>query len=457
MGGTMTVLAVALGARLGVAAWAHAHFPPAEDGFYYDTVARRIAAGHGYTWLWPDGAVTYAAHYSIGYPALLGAAYALFGAGVGVAMVVNALLGAAGAAAAHRLALHAMPRRHALAAGLVVALHPALVPYAAAVMTEGATTALLLVAASFAARSRADSRAGSSRLGSRAGLWRAAVGLAMGAATLVRPQCLALAPVLGTLSVDEVGWKARLSAAAVVLGLALAVCLPWTVRNCVRMDTCALVSINGGWNLLIGAQTQTGGWAELVVPPACREVWSEGGKDACFGHAAREAIATGLGSWLAKAPAKLAQTFDYIGAAPWYLHASNAAAFDDRAKLAWGATETALTRLLLALALVSSARLPGGRRQARWVVASVGLGFIILLHAWVAYLAMALAVLLRGIDANLKGPLVAPWTAVVVVITGVTHVVFFGAGRYGLVVLPFVAILAASLGTESCELREPTY
>src|SRR5580658_9790103 len=134
-GATWAVLAVALLARLGVVAWAHTRFPAAGDGFYYDVVARRIAAGHGYTWLWPDGAVTYAAHYAIGYPALLAAAYAFLGGGVGVAMGVNALLGAAGAAAAHRLALHSMPAKHALAAGLFVALHPALVPYTAAVMT----------------------------------------------------------------------------------------------------------------------------------------------------------------------------------------------------------------------------------------------------------------------------------------------------------------------------------
>ena len=80
---TWAVLAAALAARLGVVLWAHARFPAAGDGFYYDTVARRIAQGDGYTWLWPDGAVTYAAHYPVGYPALLGAAYALFGASAG--------------------------------------------------------------------------------------------------------------------------------------------------------------------------------------------------------------------------------------------------------------------------------------------------------------------------------------------------------------------------------------
>ena len=122
--------------------------------------------------VWPDGAVTYAAHYPVGYPAILAAVYAVFGASLAAAMLVNALVGAAGAAAMHRLALRAMPPRHAIAAGIVVALHPALVPYTAAVMTEGVTAALLVVAAACAAAARETERAwtfGVRRPGSRWG------------------------------------------------------------------------------------------------------------------------------------------------------------------------------------------------------------------------------------------------------------------------------------------------
>jgi hypothetical protein len=477
---TWAVLAAALAARLGVVAWAHGRFPAAGDGFYYDTIAKRIAEGHGYTWLWPDGAVTYAAHYPVGYPALLGAVYALFGASVAAAMVTNALLGAAGAAAMHRLALRAMPPKHALGAGLIVALHPALVPYTAALMTEGATTSLLLVAAACASAARASER---SRL------FRIATGLVLGLATLVRPQCIALAPILGALSVGpsrhpcppghgppalchpegqrpegspmERGGsfvasllrmtkiaRGRVSAAALVFGVALACCLPWTVRNCVRMQRCALVSVNGGWNLLIGAQTAFGGWAEVAVPPPCRQVWSEAAKDLCFEHAARATIAESPGTWLAHVPAKLGQTFDYIGAAPWYLHLSNAAAFDERAKLALASFETLVTRLLLAAALFASTRFAGPRRRARIAFACVGIAFALAVHAWVAYVALAVALLLRGRRAFVEGPLLGPWTATLVLATAATHAVFFGAGRYGLVVLPFVGALAASLGSE---------
>jgi hypothetical protein len=402
---------VALAARLAVVAWASGRFPPAGDGVYYDTIARRIAAGHGYTWLWPDGAVTYAAHYPVGYPALVGAAFSVFGSRVAVAMVLNAVLGALGAGAAHRIALRAMPAKNAL-----------------------------LIAVAFAAATRDGERPWSSLVLS---------GVTMGAATLVRPQCLALAPILGLLAAPGrpgSALRSRVAAAGVALGLAVLVCLPWTARNCVRMQRCALVSVNGGWNLLIGAETATGGWAEVVVPTECREVWGEAAKDTCFELAARRRIAENVGAWLAKAPAKVAQTFDYIGAAPWYLHASNPSAFDDGAKLALGAGETVVTRLLLALALVGIARRGETHAKARWAVVAVGLVFTVLVHAWVGYVALAVAVVLRGLRAWLEGPLLVSWTAALIAVTALTHAAFFGAGRYGLVVLPFVALLAASLG-----------
>ena len=63
-----------------------------------------------------------------------------------------------------------------------------------------------------------------------------------------------------------------------------------------------------------------------------REVFQEAAKDECFGAAARREILAHPGRWLAKMPAKLHATFDYFGAAPWYLHDANSAAFGERAK-----------------------------------------------------------------------------------------------------------------------------
>lgn len=441
----LVVTAVALAARLGIVAWAAKAVPPAADGTYYHLLATRIAKGEGYTWLWPDGVVTHAAHYPVGYPALLAAAYAVFGAAPVVAMLVNAVIGAAGAWAAHDLLRRATSPRLALAGGLVVALHPALVPYTAALMTEGVTAALMVVGAAFAARAR-DARqdhAQGSRRGRRGLPWLAACAVVLGAATLVRPQVIAVAPVLGWLAcARDASSRQRITRAALATALALAVCAPWTARNCVRMERCALVSVNGGWNLAIGAQTTSGGWQEMAVPEACKEVFAEAAKDECFGREARRVILAHPGAWLARVPAKLRVTFDYFGAAPWYLHAANPDAFPYRAKVTLGAVETVISRLLLAGALVSVRKLEGPRTLLREAITGFGLLACFLAAGALGYVACGLAVLLLGRKELERVPLLVPASAVVLLATAVLHAVFFGAGRYGLMVVPFVSALA---------------
>src|SRR4051812_21778558 len=107
---------VAFVARATVILWGGGRFPPAADGAYYHAIAVRIAEGLGSTWLWPDGKVTYAAHYPVGYPALLALGYRLAGASPSVGAWVNALLGTVAAIAAHRLALSAMRPKVAVGA-----------------------------------------------------------------------------------------------------------------------------------------------------------------------------------------------------------------------------------------------------------------------------------------------------------------------------------------------------
>jgi hypothetical protein len=227
----------------------------------------------------------------------------------------------------------------------------------------------------------------------------------------------------------------------IVTAVALACCAPWTARNCVAMHQCALVSVNGGWNLAIGTQTTNGAWQTIDVPAACRSVWDEAAKDACFARAAKDAIARDPLAWLARAPAKIAVTLDYFGAAPWYLHLSNADAFGDRAKLVTGALETLVCRVTLLFALFAVARADGRHRRARIALAAIGALFACVTYGWIAYAALALAILAMGPRAFSRA-VVLPFTAVIVLATIATHAVFFGAGRYGLVVVPFVTVLA---------------
>jgi len=431
----VAVFVVALVARAVVVGLSAGKVPPAADGFYYHTFADRLARGLGYTWAWPDGAVTYAAHYPVGYPALLAPAYHAFGPHAAVAMAVNALLGAAMAAAIHALLARATRPRLALGGGLVAALHPALVPYVAALMTEGTTAALVAIACASFAASRGATR--------RAGAWFVLGGIVLGVATLVRPQCLVLAPALGFFAArPKAGIAPRAARAMAALALVLLTCAPWTYRNCTRMKSCALVSVNGGWNLLIGEQTHGGAWEEVKVPDGCKTVWDEAGKDACFGAAAKRSIAAQPGAWLSKAPNKLAVTFDYFGGAPWYLHQASPEAFPYEAKVRLGALETVASRLLLVFALVALALARGPRRRVR-----IGVGVLLVLaalsrHAWPAYLGLAVLALLRGPRALARAPFVVPASLAVVASTAALHAVFFGAGRYGLVTAPFVAALA---------------
>jgi hypothetical protein len=435
-GGSATgaIAALALVVRAAIVWWAHANFPPVMDATYYDTFARRLAEGLGYTTLWPDGVVTYAAHYPVGYPAILSLAYRAFGESIGVAMGVNALIGAASAAAAHRLALRELPASFAAGAAIAIAIHPALLLYVPALMTESVAVSLAIIALAFAPRKTDTKDVQYARI--------AAMGVFFGIATLVRPQMIALAPLLVFVVTR------RAVVAGLVLAAALLTVAPWTARNCVRMNRCALVSVNGGWNLLIGVHTESGSWTQLDAPAECREVWDEAGKDACFEHAARREIAEAPGAWLAKIPRKLAVTFDVFAAGPYYLHRSNPRAFDVNATVITGGIETFASRLLLALSFVACVplfRLRVSRKEwavtaPRFGLALVGLVFAFTRMAWPAYAILAILCFVRA--RGERRSMLRVSAGIVIAATMLTHAAFFGAGRYGLLVVPFVALSA---------------
>jgi hypothetical protein len=134
---TIAVFMVALLPRLFVAiAWAK---EPVWDGHYYHFGAERIARGLGYSedvlahgqLLWKPWV-----HYPVGYSALLGLVYRVFGSELVVAPVVNALTGALLVAVVHRFARYYLSRERARAAAALSALHPGLIAYSAVVMTE---------------------------------------------------------------------------------------------------------------------------------------------------------------------------------------------------------------------------------------------------------------------------------------------------------------------------------
>lgn len=441
-----------LALRLLAVIWGARRFPPAADGTFYDTVARRIAEGEGYTWLWPDGAVTYAAHYPVGYPAIVGALYAVFGPTPAVAMVFNALLGALAVVATYWLGAEFAARRWACAAALIAAVHPSLVLYTPAIMTEGVTAALYVIAAW-----------GACHWARKAGLgWGWLLGLVLGATLLVRPQSLLLVPVVGAVAayrecgLERARGSGRVTStfwfrAAMLTSVALLVCAPWTLRNCQRMGRCVLVSANGGWNLLIGTAEQAkGAWIALTdmgVPVECREVFEEALKDACFGEAAVRRIRERPAVWLGLAPRKWGATFDYPAAPAHYLRMSNPTLFshDDEQRLV--AVETVFSRVLWALSLLGFLWLPGPARRLRGVLTALGLVSLASPFAWAAVLCLlALGAIQWRILARAR-PLAVALGALA--LTALIHAVFFGAGRYALV----GGYLAGLLAIAGCAAR----
>jgi hypothetical protein len=451
VGDAVAVTSVALLLRAAVVAWGCSRFPPAGDGEYYHVVAGRIARGLGYTWSWPDGAVTYAAHYPVGYPAILGLLYAVFGARPVLAMALNALAGTCIVWSIHRIASRIVGRFAALAAAGLAALHPTFLFYTPAMMTELVSAALCIGALALAMGHPRSSLAYWSTLGAIAGT--------IGVATLVRPQQLLFAPFLGFLCVMQAEaarpaalanqrrrpWAKAIVAGALVTSVSIGVCLPWTVRNCNRMGQCVFVSANAGWNLLIGTSPKGGGaWVSvdaIGVPPACRLVFAEAAKDSCFGRTARETIARHPVAWLRLVPAKLKKTFDDVGAPGWYLNAANWRSFDDRAKIALGAAEVLFQRITMLIALVGLMRVSGAGRAMRVLLALGGASCLFYTYAWFGVLLLCLGVLLLG-RKLLDEPLLL-CLGFAYGTTAAVHAVFFGGARYSIVVMPFMVLATA--------------
>jgi Dolichyl-phosphate-mannose-protein mannosyltransferase len=283
-------LTVTLAVRLAIAALVRV--PAAWDGYFYARYAATLAAGFGYAVSDHGGPLRPTAFYPVGYPAAMAAALTFTRdprlAAVAVNLVASALAVTAVVFVAHRAA----GPRVATVAGLAYALYPGLALWSAAAMTETLTGALLSLAMAFALSSHRRAPVG--------------FGLALGLATLVRPQSLLLLPLVA------LGRGARRGALAALVALACAACVvaPWTARNCARLDACALVSTNGGSNLLIGTFPDArGGYRRPTESDGCAATRGEVGRDRCMSHEAVARIVEHPLRWAALGAAKVVVSF----------------------------------------------------------------------------------------------------------------------------------------------------
>jgi hypothetical protein len=476
---------LALLPRLYVAiAWAR---EPVWDGHYYDFGARRIAAGLGYsddivlggTTVWHPWC-----HYPVGYSGFLGIIYRVFGSGQAVAPVANAVTGALLAVAVHRLARCATTPLRARVAGVLAALSPGLIVYAALLMTEPLAGLGIIAAAWLFARDMP-------RRPLRGALL---AGAAFGLTALVRPQSLLCVPGLALIALaasprtdpaNRASPLARLARriaraaglSAIALAASLAVIAPWTVRNCRVMDGCALVSTNAGWNLAIGAFPRaTGRFETLRAADGCPVVTGQVQQDRCWMQEGIRWIKADPGRWLALIPKKLGYTFDHESFPMGYLGEANPASWPPERQALGRTILTASHAAFLALAalafvgrpridrlaeLVRRGRRDGAPAGRAWVADLVQLAVLLAVLGLTAVgilgterflwpLAVAIPVLaaLPIPGAPARGGVLG-YLAFAVATVCVTHAVFFGEDRYHIVTTPVICVLVA------CALRRP--
>jgi 4-amino-4-deoxy-L-arabinose transferase-like glycosyltransferase len=423
---------------------------PVWDGHYYDFGARRIAAGFGYS---DDVSINGVlewhpwCHYPVGYSAFLGALYRVFGPDLRVAAIGDAITGALLAVVTWLLAKQALSSARAKVAGALVALHPGLILYAALVMTEPLASLLTLVAFWLAARDRERP-------------WRGLVvgGLALGVAALVRPQALLCAPFLALVVMKPwrklalLGRAWRIGAVVVACAVALVPVLPWTARNCARMDGCALVSTNAGWNLAIGAFPRaTGRFETLRSSDGCREVTGQVQQDRCWLHYGIDQIEQHPVHWLKLLPAKLGFTFDHESFAVEYLHEARPSAWPEARRVSGRELMTLAHRVLLcaaalgAVAFVTRGR--GRTTQAILVLCVVGLVALAINASSPTFWPLAIfacVVPWLPLPGSPPRPPALALALALLVTTAFAHAVFFGEDRYHVVATPVLCVLAAA-------------
>jgi 4-amino-4-deoxy-L-arabinose transferase-like glycosyltransferase len=285
--------------RLGAILWLS---PPASwDGAIYTRLAEGLARGHGYVHWGGTGRPT--AFFPAGFPGAIAAVMTVTGASATVAAwAVNVVSSALTTVAAAAIGRALDQERGARRAAWTFALYPAMILWSAAAMTETLQCAWITVAFALAiGQPRAPSPFARAVL----------LGIATGLATLVRPQGILLAPLLGALC-DSRSITARAKSAVIALVTTLALVSPWSLRNAQTLDGPALVSTNGGSNLLIGTLPEArGGYRELTARDACATVSGEVHRDRCMSRAAIERIARAPGSWALLAARKIARTVGF--------------------------------------------------------------------------------------------------------------------------------------------------
>jgi hypothetical protein len=230
-------------------------YRPASDADHYHDLARSLSEGDGFAhpvpFTDPDPQPT--AFRPPLFPAVLAGAYVLFGAHVGVALAVNAALGVGVVVLAGMVGARLAGPGGGVAAGALVAVHPALVANDGPPVAEPLSLCLLLLTVLLLHDGRV-----------------VAAGVATGLQLLTKPSAQGLALVVAAWILWRWGWRRALAFGLPVLLVAV----PWVVRNAVVIGSPVLVSSNG-FNLAALYSPQAAaadGWLDPLGDPRFEDV-----------------------------------------------------------------------------------------------------------------------------------------------------------------------------------------
>jgi 4-amino-4-deoxy-L-arabinose transferase-like glycosyltransferase len=233
------------------------------DPLFYFLYATQIADGNGYRLL--DGSPT--AYYPIGYPAALGAVYALVKHTpipdnlVLASGFFNVFLGVATVALGYAVARRLFNTSVGLLSALWLAVFPNLIFHTGTFLSE--TLFNFLIMASLLVLLADDWR---ERPPSRARMLT--FGAVLGLSALVRPISLLFLPIVAIVWwYAGFGWRRALESTGLALVMAAAVIAPWTIRNIVVMKSFVVISTNLGDDLCMGHYP--GAYGGFSLPVDC--------------------------------------------------------------------------------------------------------------------------------------------------------------------------------------------
>jgi hypothetical protein len=199
-------------------------YVPYSDAAHYQEIARHVAEGKGFVHWFPQLELHDTAFRPPAFPFLLAGLYVVTWPAVGIAQLLNLVLGCAVVGLTYVLVKDVAGERAAAVSGAIVALYPPLIANDVVPLAESLALVVLLALALAVRRG--------------AFLW---AGVLAGVLVLTRTSAQAVVLIVAV----WVGVRAGVRKGALTLGLAAIVILPWVIRNQVELGAPVLVTSNG--------------------------------------------------------------------------------------------------------------------------------------------------------------------------------------------------------------------